>query len=96
MIVVKDVRAWINGNVYVDLLKLVVEQLKLPVNFNPVPDVALQLDADKLNLAKLDPAALIAAAENSDLTCRYIAGKLKSLSELSEEQEGKNRKMKMM
>lgn len=90
MVVAEDVRAWINSNVYVDLLRLVVEQLKLSVNFDPVPDVVLQLDANKLNLAKLEPAALVAVAENSGLAFRYIARKLKLLSELPDEQEGKS------
>ncbi|MEN5305844.1 hypothetical protein [Pseudomonas sp. TWI628] len=90
MVDVEDIRAWINGKVYMDLLSAVVGKLRLRVNSDPVPDVVLQLDANKLNLARLEPAALVAVAQDADLICRYIAEKLKLLSGVPDEQEGKS------
>lgn len=90
MVTAEDIRAWINGDIYANLLSSVVGKLKLRVNFDPVPDVVLQLDANKFNLAKLEPAALVAVAQDVDLVCCYIAEKLKLLSGVPDEQEGKS------
>ncbi|MFJ4054299.1 hypothetical protein ACIPZC_12710 [Pseudomonas sp. NPDC089743] len=90
MVAAEDVRAWINSTVYASLLDTVVENLNLSVNSDPVPDTVLQLDANKLNLAKLEPSALIAVAQDADLACRYIAEKLNAFSEVPDEQEGKS------
>lgn len=88
MVVVEDVKAWVNSVEYENLLRSVCEKLQVDVNCESQPDVIWQLDIKKLNLAELDIDDISAVAENHELVAGYVKEKLGSSEINSDEQEG--------
>ncbi|WP_144936391.1 hypothetical protein [Pseudomonas alabamensis] len=88
MVVVEDVKAWVNSVEYENLLRSVCEKLQVDVNRESQPDVIWQLDIKKLNLAELDIDDISAVAENHELVAGYVKEKLGSSEINSDEQEG--------
>jgi len=90
MVVADDVRVWVSGELYTELLGYVVKKLGLSVSAEEPPGVAFQFDANKLNLAGLPLDALEVIAKNQDLVCKFVSEKLEKLSGEAEDQEGKS------
>jgi len=88
MVIVEDVKAWVNSVEYENLLRSVCEKLQVDVNCESQPDVIWQLDIKKLNLAELDIDDISAVAENHELVAGYVKEKLGSSEINSDEQEG--------
>lgn len=88
MVVVEDVKAWVNSVEYENLLRSVCEKLKINVNRESQPDVIWQLDIKKLNVAELDIDDISVVAENHELVAGYVKEKLRSSEINSDEQEG--------
>jgi len=88
MVVVEDVKAWVNSVEYENLLRSVCEKLQVNVNRESQPNVIWQLDIKKLNLAELDIDDISAVAENHELVAGYVKEKLGSSEINSDEQEG--------
>ncbi|EKT4468832.1 hypothetical protein QEL93_004268 [Pseudomonas putida] len=89
MVTAQEVRDWVNGAIYANLVKDVSEGLGLAVNDSGVPEVVLQHDANKLNFANLHPVDLASIARETVLVSDYVAAKLNGLRDEAEEQEGK-------
>lgn len=88
MVVVEDVKAWVNSVAYDDLLKNVCETLQIKVNPESPPDVVWQLDVKKLNLADLNIDDISVVAKSYELVAGYVKGKLGSSEINPDEQEG--------
>jgi hypothetical protein len=88
MVVVEDVKAWVNSVEYENLLRSVCEKLQVNVNRESQPDVIWQLDIKKLNVAELDIDDISVVAENHELVAGYVKEKLRSSEINPDEQEG--------
>ena len=88
MVVVEDVKAWVNSVEYDGLLKNVCEKLQIKVNHESQPDVIWQLDVKKLNLAELNIEDISAVAKSYELVAEYVRKKLISSEINPDEQEG--------
>lgn len=90
MVESKQVRDWVESDIYDRLLRSVVRILNFNVNDEDVSDVLLKYDAMKFNAAEVQPFELSNIAEDADGFCRYISKKLKIIQGTENEQEGKH------
>ncbi|MBA1190297.1 hypothetical protein G7Z99_14765 [Pseudomonas entomophila] len=88
MVVVEDVKAWVNSVEYDDLLKNVCKKLQVKVNHESQPNVVWQLDVKKLNLAELNIDDISVVAKGYELVAEYVKKKLISSETNPDEQEG--------
>lgn len=88
MVVVEDVKAWVNSVAYDDLLENIYEKLQITVNPESQPDVVWQLDVKKFNLAELNIDDISVVAKSNELVVGYVKEKLRSSEINPNEQEG--------
>jgi len=88
MVVVEDVKVWVNSVEYEDLLKNICEKIQIKVNHGSQPDIVWQLDVKKLNLAGLNINDISVVAKSYDLVAGYVKEKLRSSEINPDEQEG--------
>jgi len=89
MVKADDVRTWVTDERYSSLLCGLTRNLNLEINSESAPDVLFQHDANKLNCVDLELHNLEMVACNSEVVCKYVSQKLKSLGAV-DEQEGKS------
>ncbi|MCD5977413.1 MULTISPECIES: hypothetical protein [Pseudomonas] len=90
MVSLQDVRHWIEGEIYSNLLEQLVQNPKLATNDKIVPDALLGYDIEDINAAGVTVKDLEEVASDKLFCQKYVLEKLKSIEGTENQQEGKH------
>lgn len=90
MVSLQDVRHWIEGEIYSNLLEQLVQNPKLTTNDKIVPDTLLRYDIESFNAASATVKDLEEVASDKLFCQKYVLAKLKSIEGTEDQQEGKH------
>ncbi|RMR08040.1 hypothetical protein ALP94_01625 [Pseudomonas savastanoi pv. glycinea] len=90
MVSLQDVRHWIEGEIYSNLLEQMVQNPKLATNDKIVPDALLGYDIEYINAAGVTVKDLEEVASDMLFCQKYVLAKLKSIEGTEDQQEGKH------
>ncbi len=79
MVSLQDVRHWIEGEIYSNLLEQLVQNPKLATNDKIVPDALLGYDIEDINAAGVTVKDLEEVASDMLFCQKYVLAKLKSI-----------------